>query len=126
MYYDSIYTGIYALVGMEITIRFYLWNFHIIGGWVQFISTNIVMSPFGSNTMYVAATDGFAIVDVSDPASPTEFRVWQNPKTASFWAARAARLGEFFIASSASNPGKGEDERLYTFPEPPLRETTNG
>lgn len=73
---------------------------------------------------------GVGLFDVSDPAAPSEIRTWRDPKTTSFWTAQAVHPGEFFIASSWVNPstdtaagaGKKSGARLYTFPEPPLKE----
>ncbi|MFB6151839.1 MAG: LVIVD repeat-containing protein [Haloarculaceae archaeon] len=62
---------------------------------------------------------GVRVHDVSDPAAPVELASWADGSRASFWTARAAVPGEFFVATSLRNPG---DERapgaLYAFPDP--------
>lgn len=74
---------------------------------------------------------GVAVYDVSDPADPTEVSRWQDPRTASFWTARAVD-DERFVASSVDVSsvlgGRAETrEGLYVFPneagsqaDPPL------
>jgi PGF-CTERM protein len=62
---------------------------------------------------------GVAVHDVSDPQSPDELARWRNTEETSFWAARLAVPGEFFVASSWNQYGAmPEAAGLYTFPDP--------
>jgi len=63
---------------------------------------------------------GVRVFDLSDPSAPGLLRAWEDRDTASFWTARAAAPGEFFVASSTDYRGK--TPALFTFPDPPLDE----
>jgi len=81
---------------------------------------------------------GVRIYDVSDPSAPELTRSWRSTDRASFWAAQAARPGEFFVASSVGSAGAlpsqfgtpedggvVEPASIYTFPDPPLATATD-
>jgi PGF-CTERM protein len=62
---------------------------------------------------------GVAVHDVSDPQDPDELARWRNTEETSFWAARLAVPGEFFVASSWNQYGAmPEAAGLYAFPDP--------
>ncbi|MFB6295403.1 MAG: LVIVD repeat-containing protein, partial [Halobacteriales archaeon] len=63
---------------------------------------------------------GVKIHDVSDPENPELLAWWLRPRATSFWTAQAGVEGEFFVASSADDPGarlSESRESLYTFPD---------
>lgn len=67
---------------------------------------------------------GVRVYDVTDPARPQLRAAWRNDDQASFWAARVAVPGSFFVASARETfgvPGSQEDSitgGVYTFPDP--------
>lgn len=81
---------------------------------------------FAAGRLYSAwYAGGVRLFDLADPTEPEELRAWRDSERASFWTARAARPGEFFVASSRGAPAEDDDPgarggRLYTFPEPSL------
>ncbi|MFC6836625.1 LVIVD repeat-containing protein [Halomarina ordinaria] len=66
---------------------------------------------------------GVSVHDVRDPSDPTPLAEWRDEVETSFWTARAARPGEFFVASSANFLEWDVTEALYTFPDPDLEES---
>lgn len=71
--------------------------------------------------------------DVSDPATPREVTWWRDPEETSFWTARAAVPGEYFVAADmgvSGVSGVASDATVYVFadregtqsppPAPPL------
>lgn len=72
---------------------------------------------------------GVRLYDVSDPRAPAVVRAWRDENLTSFWAARVAVPGSYFVASTRENfgaPGAGEDPvtgGLYAFPDPPAEPT---
>jgi hypothetical protein len=85
---------------------------------------------FAAGRLYSAwYAGGVRLFDLADPSDPEELRAWRDSGAASFWTARAARPGEFFVASSRGAPAEDDDTgarggRLYTFPEPALPGST--
>lgn len=85
---------------------------------------------FGRGHLYSAwYRGGVRVHDVSDPTAPVERRSWRETEGASFWTARSATPGEFFVASSVGSSGAlssrlttpsdgDEPAGLYTFPDP--------
>ena len=56
--------------------------------------------------------------DVSDPADPHEVTWWRDPDATSFWTARAAVPGEYFVAADMSVSGVSgvaSDATVYVF-----------
>jgi hypothetical protein len=56
--------------------------------------------------------------DVSDPADPREMTWWREPAETSFWTARAAVPGEYFVAADMSVSGVSgvdADAAVYVF-----------
>jgi len=63
---------------------------------------------------------GVKVHDVSDPGEPELLAWWLQPRATSFWTAQAGVEGDFFVASSADDPGgwlPESREALYTFPD---------
>lgn len=63
--------------------------------------------------------------DVSDPSTPERRTYWRDPATTSFWAARAHRPGETFLAVSKPFSPAGTTDTVpggvYLFPDEPGR-----
>lgn len=68
---------------------------------------------------------GVRVYDVSEPTAPELISAWRDETRTSFWAARVARPGSVFVASTRENFGPlgSTDDHitggLYTFPDPP-------
>jgi hypothetical protein len=68
---------------------------------------------------------GVRVYDVRDPAEPELLARWRDSDDTSFWTARVAVEGEFFIATShrdgprAAEGSSFDRAALYTFPDPP-------
>lgn len=65
---------------------------------------------------------GVKVHDIAEPEAPEELAWWRDPETTSFWAARAAEPGEYFVACSADMPLLDRDNPetqggVYTFPD---------
>ena len=58
---------------------------------------------------------GVRVFDLSNPSAPGLLRAWEDRDAASFWTARSAASGDFFVASSTDYRGKLP--ALFTFPD---------
>jgi hypothetical protein len=75
---------------------------------------------------------GVRVYDVSEPAEPSEIAAWRASSggglftagRASFWTARMAVPGSFFVASTWVGSDQSADERLFTFPDPTTHRST--
>lgn len=58
--------------------------------------------------------------DITDPAEPREVAWWRNPRETSFWTARTAVSGEYFVAADMSVSGArsvAPEAGIYLFPD---------
>jgi len=62
---------------------------------------------------------GVKVHDISDPAAPVELAHWSNGSETSFWTARCAVPGEYFVGVSHGNfDDVARPGGLYVFPDP--------
>jgi hypothetical protein len=68
---------------------------------------------------------GVKVHDISDPADPVEVAHWADGSETSFWTARCAVPGEYFVGVSHGNfDGEPRPGGLYVFPDPAESEAT--